>query len=312
MRKRQDKKQLKFACFLATPDTADYDSLVEGLEQANRENHINIKEVFEQDPELLFPRTTWFALTESFRKRPIDYSDMRKELGVRDSQAKNLLKGAIDRGRVFYFYAVDKLALEFVRYRIFQALGLQWVEQPQDLSNALELMEDADSDKIDYLRKKLTQSSLGVVEQPKQYRLHSLSSEARNLPEDYPQWFSTTSSVPVMPIQKRINVGDYRDIRPWIGKEVSADLKTSSEYDELIGLFEEFQGDGWELVAKSKLRLPFYFIPKSPHVLTLLAANCVRLSEIFTEITEASRQGDLISALKQWSEEMRRKSNGKV
>jgi ERCC4-related helicase len=113
MRKTGDK--LKFATFIVTPGTSDIDSFVRGLERAQLSGHINIEESFGWDPSVLWPKTTWWHVTESLRGKGGRIATIGTTLGVREEMVSRVLEGAVKRGRIFYLYDVSSMAIDIAR-----------------------------------------------------------------------------------------------------------------------------------------------------------------------------------------------------
>jgi len=78
---------LKFATFTVTPGTLDFDSFVKGLERAQASGQINIKEAFGWEPSILWPKTTWWHVTESLRGQGQPLKTIGETLGVREQMA---------------------------------------------------------------------------------------------------------------------------------------------------------------------------------------------------------------------------------
>lgn len=113
--------RLKFAAFIVTPDTVDLDSFVAGLERAQSSGHLKVEETFGWEPSILWPKTTWWHLTESLRGKPQPLAALGQFFGLPETKTEALLSGVLRKGRVFYFYDVQRIARDFVAERVRQA-----------------------------------------------------------------------------------------------------------------------------------------------------------------------------------------------
>ncbi len=118
---------LKFATFIVTPGTSDFDSFVKGLERAQASGQINIEEAFGWEPSILWPKTTWWHVTESLRGQGQPLKTIGETLGVREQVAYRVIQGAIKRGRIFYIYDVANIATSIARWY------LTWYAQFPDI-----------------------------------------------------------------------------------------------------------------------------------------------------------------------------------
>ena len=118
---------LKFATFVVTPGTADFDSFVKGLERAQVSGQINIEEAFGWEPSILWPKTTWWHVTESLRGQGQPLKTIGETLGVREQVALRVIQGAVKRGRIFYVYDVANIATSIARWY------LTWYAQFPDI-----------------------------------------------------------------------------------------------------------------------------------------------------------------------------------
>ncbi len=110
MRKTGD--QLKYATFIVTPGTSDYDSFVKGLERAQASGQINIEEAFGWETSILWPKTTWWHVTESLRGRGGYLNEIGEIWGIKEQMVSRVLQGAVKRGRIFYLYDVSSMAAD--------------------------------------------------------------------------------------------------------------------------------------------------------------------------------------------------------
>lgn len=120
---RRTGDRLKFAIFVVTPETVDYDSFVRGLEAAVESKALDVEKTFGWDPEVLWPRTTWWHVSESLRGRPRPLSEMEQALQVRGSVADRVINHAVKRGRLFYVYDVARIVQDAM------ALGEGWYQE---------------------------------------------------------------------------------------------------------------------------------------------------------------------------------------
>lgn len=125
MRKSGD--GLKFATFIVTPGTSDFDSFVKGLERAQASGQINIEKAFGWEPSILWPKTTWWHVTESLRGHGQSLGTIGKVLGVREQMVSRIIQGAVKRGRIFYIYDVFRIANDVARWY------LTWFAQFPDI-----------------------------------------------------------------------------------------------------------------------------------------------------------------------------------
>lgn len=104
--------QFKFATFIVTPATSDFDSFVKGIERAQESGQINIEEAFGWEPSILWPKTTWWQVTESLRGQGRPLRAIGEVLGIRDQMVSRVIQGAVKRGRIFYIYDVFRIATD--------------------------------------------------------------------------------------------------------------------------------------------------------------------------------------------------------
>lgn len=316
--------RLKSAVFIVTPDTVDYDSFVQGLERVQQSNHVNLEKTFGWDPNVLWPKTTWWHLTEALSEAPQPLENIERTLGVRGHQTETLVQSALRRGRLFYYFDVHRLVRDFVEY----AIKLHYV--PSDsaeyaarlsVERAIRLI-DADTDEQwESWARKLKRFSTGVFPSEKAYRVYALSEKALDLRRQVPRHFASSGDVTVS--REPLKAGFS-----WLflKKTVPAAV-TEHNLSEVQGRCEELQealngekiGHGprrksrrlgpagfsmrpYGASCHSKDALKFYFAPASEQVLSLLAANTIRLCELADEMaTDASRL-DVPSFLRRWLE----------
>jgi len=107
---------LKFATFVVTPGSVDFDSFVKGLEQSQASGQINIEEAFGWEPAILWPKTTWWHVTESLRGKGQPLKTIGETLGIREQMVSRVIQGAVKRGRIFYIYDVSRIASDIARH----------------------------------------------------------------------------------------------------------------------------------------------------------------------------------------------------
>jgi len=107
---------LKFANFLVTPESNDFDSFAEGLSNAAEAGALEVDKAFGWDPEVLWPKTTWWHISESLRRYPIPLPVLEEHLNVRGNLANKVVGHATKRGRVFYVYNVAQIATDIMRH----------------------------------------------------------------------------------------------------------------------------------------------------------------------------------------------------
>jgi len=98
---RKTGEGLKFATFVVTPESSDFDSFALGLAKAAEARAIDVEKTFGWDPEVLWPRTTWWHVSELLRNNPRPLGEMAQELEVRDELAERIV-GAPCAGGVYF------------------------------------------------------------------------------------------------------------------------------------------------------------------------------------------------------------------
>ncbi|MCK4388493.1 MAG: DEAD/DEAH box helicase family protein, partial [Dehalococcoidia bacterium] len=106
---RKTGEGLKFATFVVTPESSDFDSFAFGLAKAAEAGTIDVEDTFGWDPEILWPRTTLWHISELLRNNPRPLTEMAEALEVRDELAEKIVANAVRRGRLFYIYDVEAI-----------------------------------------------------------------------------------------------------------------------------------------------------------------------------------------------------------
>jgi len=217
---RKTGEGLKFAIFVVTPESSDFDSFALGLAKAAETKAIDVEKTFGWDPEVLWPRTTWWHVSESLRGQPTVLPSLEKQLSVRGRLADKVIGHATKRGRVFYLYDVAQMATDIIRWYLmwdserpeFAAIQekmrslsaeFQGVPDPVELARRLALLlSTADKASREALQERLCQrvSKFSVraptepEEQQRARRIYLLTEDAHRASDLIPQQLSSAKA----------------------------------------------------------------------------------------------------------------------
>lgn len=265
---RKTGEGLKFATFVVTPESSDFDSFVRGLERAAEAGTIDVEETFGWDPEVLWPKTTWWHVSELLRSNPRPLSEMSEALEVRDELAEKLVVNAVRRGRIFYIYDVDRIVKDAKAER--DRWAAKWAaENAQD---------------VKWIKRFMWNTMTAMLGKMKHYRIYALADDVEGLRHKHPSQFSTRDCV--MFIEGKCNrslerkkgwsLSGYTLLKGlWSGISPAGDLSKAS-----ARLANRNDVQSIALSRAKAERLEYFFCPQNEKVLRAVVENAARLFEL--------------------------------
>lgn len=246
---------LKFATFVVTPESSDFDSFALGLEKAAEAGTIDVEKTFGWDPEVLWPRTTWWHLSQLLRGDPKPLGEMAQALEVRDELAEKIVTSAVRKGRLFYIYDVEKVT-EHATAEV-----------------------DKWGDRFRRAAWNLLTSTMGRM---RQYRLYALSDDVQALRQKHSLQFSTCDSPMLLQgrysqsLEKKKGWSSYTLLRGlWTAISPARDLSQAAAI--LAGRADV---GAIALSRKKSERLEYFFRPRNEEVLKAVVENAARFFEL--------------------------------
>jgi len=308
---RKTGEGLKFATFVVTPESSDLDSFALGLAKAAEAGTIDVEKTFGWDPEVLWPRTTWWHVSESLRGHPTALPSLEKQLSVRGSLADKVIGHATKRGRVFYLYDVAQMATDIVRWYLrwdskrpeFAAIQERMLSLSNEFQGVLDavglsrrlalLLGTADKGLRESLRdrmyRRLKKFSVRAPTEPEEQqrarRIYLLTEDADRAVDLIPTQLADGrtsddfAATIVSPIERGRSGGLKKGLsqildgfRDWQLKPEEAGDYWATQIK--LGWKSEYLG--YEIGYRS-IVLDFYYYPVSEHVFTATVANMNRL-----------------------------------
>jgi len=271
---RKTGQGLKFATFVVTPQSSDFDSFALGLARAVEAGTIDVEKTFGWDPEVLWPRTTWWHVSELLRNNPRPLGEMAQALEVRDELAEQVVANAVRRGRLFYVYDVE---------RIIADAADQADEWARNYAGAFgEGIAPERWQFQDWFRKAAWNLATSMMGKMRQYRIYALTDDLKNLKDKYPSQFSRYDCR--MLLEGRYNP-TYEKSRGWSGYSLLQGLWTGVSPangldDAAAKLAARSDVQSIVLSRRKSERLEYFFQPHNEEVLRAVVENAARLFEL--------------------------------
>jgi len=282
---RKTGEGLKFATFIVTPESSDFDSFAQGLEKAAEAGTIDVETTFGWDPEVLWPKTTWWHVSELLRSNPRPLSEMSKALEVRDELAEKVVANAVRRGHIFYIYDVDRIV------RDAEAEGERWASQyAQGLFESSQ--EDSYHPDAEWFRRAAWNTMTSMLGRMRQYRIYALADDVHGLRQKYASQLSTRDCA--MFIEGRYNRSlERKKGWSWPGYTLLEGLcsgispaRDLSKVSAILAARANVQSIA--LSRRKSERLEYFFCPQNEEVLRAIVENAARLFELIDQ----KNQGD--------------------
>jgi len=271
---RKTGEGLKFATFVVTPESSDFDSFALGLAKAAETGTIDVEKTFGWDPEVLWPRTTWWHVSELLRNNPRPLSEMAQALEVRNELAEKVVASTVRRGRLFYIYDVERIVADTSNE------AEKWVKNYADA-----FIEGSAPQRWqfqDWFRKAAWRLATSIMGRMRQYRIYALADDVEGLRQKYPSCFSS---------------GDIRMLLEGRYSRSAEKMRRWSGYTLLDGLgpglspATDLREPAARLAKGSDLRsialrrrrserLEYFFQPRSEDILRAVVENAARLFEL--------------------------------
>ena len=295
---RKTGEGLKFATFVVTPESSDFDSFALGLAKAAETNVIDVEKTFGWDPEVLWPRTTWWHISELLRSNPTPLGEMAQALGVRDELAERIVKGAVATGRLFYIYDVQQMVVEAEKW------SESWARDKADPS---------------WWRRTGWNTATSMLGKMRQYRIYALVDDVEGLRQKYPSQFSKRDVQMLLlgrktKLNRRARAKRSIDLGGgWIDEYgQTRGLKATSRegsYTILRGLWagispaEDLSNKASLLTRREDVeaiclsrrkseRLEYFFCPRTENVLRALVENAARFFELIDKRRYLEKSSD--------------------
>lgn len=289
---RKTGEGLKSAIFVVTPESSDFDSFAEGLAKAADNGTIDVEKTFGWDSEVLWPRTTWWHVSELLRNNPRPLTEMAEALEVRDELAEKIVANAVRRGRLFYIYDVEAIV------RDAEAEGDKWAnEYAQGLFE--NSREDSYHPDAEWFRRAAWNSMTATLGRMRQYRIYGLADDVQGLRQKYPTQFSDYDVQMLLlertiisgkrgrmaknkrkrwPVEGRYEISRASWHGSWLGVSPAQDL---SEQASLWRSEDDVQAIC--LRRRKSERLEYFFCPQGEEVLRATIENGARFFELIDQ-----------------------------
>ncbi|MCL0079930.1 DEAD/DEAH box helicase family protein [Dehalococcoidia bacterium] len=258
---------LKFATFVVTPESTDFDSFALGLNRAAEAGTIDVEKTFGWDPEVLWPRTMWWHISELLRGKPRSLVEMARVLDVREELAGKIVTNAVRRGRLFYIYDVEAIVREA------EAEGEKWAEE-----YARGLFEDSIPEGYrpsnEWFRRAAWNTAIAILGKTRDFRVYALTDDVLALKESRPTLFSRYD----MHLFLKPRLGSGRDLSYGWGGSVSAARELTPIARSLLN--SGTATTGLALSRRKAERLEYFFRPQSEEVMRAVVENAARLFEL--------------------------------
>lgn len=275
---RKTGEGLKFATFVVTPESSDFDSFARGLAKAAETRAIDVEKTFGWDPEVLWPRTTWWHVSELLRNNPRPLGEMAQALEVRDELAERIVRSAVRNGRLFYIYDVESIVNEA------EAEGDRWARESAQAFSDETLTDDYRPDS-EWLKRAAWNIVTSMTGRMRQYRVYALSDDIPALRQKYVSQFSTRDCA--MFFEGRYDhSGEKR--RGWSVYTLLEGLRSGispardlSRTAAILASRADVQSIA--LSRRKSERLEYFFCPQNEEVLRAIVENAARLFELIDQ-----------------------------
>jgi len=258
---------LKFATFVVTPESSDFDSFALGLNKAAEEGTIDVEKAFGWDTEVLWPRTTWWHISELLRGKPRPLGEMAGVLEVREELAEKIVANAVRRGRLFYIYDVEAIVREA------EAEGERWAKE-----YAEGLFEDSIPEGYrpsnEWFRRVAWNTAIAILGKTREFRVYALTDDVLALKKSRPTLFSRND----MHLFLESRLGSGRGVSYGWGGSVSVAGELTPAAWSLLN--SGTTTTGLALSRRKAERLEYFFRPQSEEVLRAVVENAARLFEL--------------------------------
>lgn len=272
---RKTGEGLKFATFVVTPESSDYDSFVEGLSKAAEAGTLDVEKTFGWDPDVLWPRTTWWHVSELLRGSPKHLNEMADALEVREKLAEKIVANTVRRGRLFYIYDVEAII------RDAEAEADRWAK---DYAEGLfqDTIANDYRPSSDWFRRAAWNTATSMMGRMRQYRIYALADDVHSLKQKYASRFSQQDCR--MILEGRYNQSQTKRNR-WSGYTILGGLGPGiSPVGDLSDIAERLAKTrdvrSIALTRRKSERLEYFFQPQSEEVLRTVVENAARLFEL--------------------------------
>jgi len=265
---------LKFATFVVTPESSDFDSFALGLEKAAQAGTIDVEKTFGWDAEVLWPRTTWWHLLQLLKGNPRPLGEMAQALEVRDELAEKIVASAVRKGRLFYIYDVrgitEHATAEADRWAGSYAGAFPEGSAPHKWPSS------------DWFRRAAWNLATSTMGRMRQYRLYALSDDVQALREKHSLQFSTRDCPMLLQcrysqsLEKKEGWSGYTLLSGlWSGISPVGDLSKASAI-----LVSRTDVGSIALSRRKSERLEYFFRPRNEEVLKAVVENAARFFEL--------------------------------
>lgn len=167
----------------------------------------------------------------------------------------------------------------------------------------------------EYLVEKLRKFSTGIFAAPSMHRVYALTEDAANVRKLCGEQFAVAGEAYVFQEPLRLERGGWlwleyavpailspenRELVERLCSELEANMQSQSTAKAGRRTGSRHAPRGFCLRRRKPEALKFYFTPASAEVLSLLAANALKLFELADAIAEASRHENLEEGLRPW------------
>lgn len=256
---------LKFATFVVTPETTDFDSFALGLAKAAEIGTVDVEKIFGWDADILLPKTTWWHITELLRGKPRRLTEMSEALGVRDELAERMVDNAVRQGRLFYVYDVEGICNDMA------IKGQEWM---RDYAEKMIGSLAPNWKPNEYMQWSSERFATSMMGRSREYRIYALADDPDSLKRENSNLFAQNDIY--MALESRIGQG--RNISYKSGRSVTATMELPPETLSL--LYSETEVRGISLSRKKSEKLEYLFRPQSLEVLKVMIENAARLFEL--------------------------------
>jgi hypothetical protein len=272
---------LKFATFAVTPESADFDSFALGLARAAETGTIDVEKTFGWDPEILWPKTTWWHISELLRGNPRPLCEVADALEVRDELAERIVANTTNQRRLFYIYDVEGIV------RDAEAKADKWArEYTQAFSgDSMEGTHHLSWTASSWFRKAAWNTATSMMGRMRQYRIYALTDDIQGLRQKYPFQFSSCDCS--MLLQGRYS-RSHEKKSEWAGYTLLRGLWSGiSPTEDLSGKATILAGrtdvQSIALSRKKSERLEYFFRPQTEDILRAVVENAARLFELIDQ-----------------------------
>ncbi len=267
---RKTGEGLKFATFVVTPESSDFNSFVEGLSKAAAAGTIDVEKTFGWDPEVLWPETTWWHVSKLLRQNPKPLKEMADTLEVREELAEKVIAKTVRKGRLFYIYDVEGIVREA------EAERDRWTK------GYTKVFSEATWTDSEWFRKAAWNTAISMMGRTRQYRIYALTDDVCSLKQQYSSQFSHQDCKMILEVQHRQSQakrgrGSHYTVLRGAGPLVSP---ADNLWGTAVSLAKNPDLQSIALRRRKSERLIYYFQPQSEETLRAVVENAARLFEL--------------------------------